>query len=178
LAVLESLRRQAEAKGWEDGLLKVLVLEAVAHQAHGEMDQAVQLLGDALALAEPDGFIRVFLDEGAPMARLLCEVLSLQVFPDYVRRLLAAFPIDEPEYAAASGAKTAGTDWAEPLSEREREVLQLIAEGLTNREIATRLFLSLHTVKAHARSINAKLVASNRTQAVARGRSLGILSPQ
>ena len=76
LAVLEPLRQQVEAKGWADERLKVMVLQAVALHAHGEQGQAVQLLGEALALAEPGGFIRIFVDEGAPMARLLYEALS------------------------------------------------------------------------------------------------------
>jgi LuxR family maltose regulon positive regulatory protein len=76
LAVLKPLRRQADAKGWEDERLKVMVLQAVALYAHGERDQAALLLGDALALAEPGGFIRIFVDEGIPMARLLYDALS------------------------------------------------------------------------------------------------------
>jgi LuxR family maltose regulon positive regulatory protein len=74
LAVLEPLRQQAEAKGWQDERLKVMVVEAVAHQAHGQTETAVQLLGDALALAEPGGFVRLFVGEGMPMARLLTEI--------------------------------------------------------------------------------------------------------
>jgi LuxR family maltose regulon positive regulatory protein len=92
LAVLKPLRRQVEAKGWENERLKVMVLQAVALQAHGEKDKAVQLLGDALALAEPGGFIRTFVDEGPPMAELLYETLSRGIAPAYARRLLAAFP--------------------------------------------------------------------------------------
>jgi LuxR family maltose regulon positive regulatory protein len=95
LAVLEPLRQQVEAKGLEDERLKIMVLQAVALHAHGEKDKAVQLLEDTLALAEPGGFIRIFVDEGPPMARLLYEVLSRGISPDYVRRLLAAFPDTE-----------------------------------------------------------------------------------
>ena len=91
LAVLEPLRQQMEAKGWVDELLKVMVLQAVALHAHGEEDKAVQLLGDALALAEPGGFIRTFVDEGLPMAQLLSEAASRGVMPDYVGKLLTAF---------------------------------------------------------------------------------------
>jgi LuxR family maltose regulon positive regulatory protein len=175
LAALEPLRQQVEAKGWEDERLKVMLLQAVAHHAHGEKDQAVQLLGDALALAEPGGFIRTFVDEGQPMARLLYEALSRGITPEYVRRLLAAFPDAEPEQADSSMTKVIGTDLVEPLSEREIEVLQLIAEGLTNPEIASRLYLSLNTVKVHTRNIYGKLGVNNRTQAGARARALGIL---
>ena len=176
LAVLEPYRRQVAEKAWADEELKALVLLAVAFDAHGERARAVELLDEALALAEPGGFIRIFVDEGAPMARLLREALSRGVRPDYVRRLLAAFPVDDAEQAASLAAAAAGSRLAEPLSSRELEVLALIAEGLTNQEIAARLYLSLHTVKAHARNIYAKLGVSSRTQAVARGRALGYLS--
>jgi LuxR family maltose regulon positive regulatory protein len=154
-----------------------MVLQAVALHAHGENEQAVQLLGDALALAEPGGFIRTFVDEGPPMARLLYEALNLEIAPDYVRRLLAAFPTKEPERTDPSKTHAPHTELIERLSEREIEVLQLIAQGLTNQEVATRLYLSLHTVKVHAHNIYGKLGVKNRTQAVAKGKALGILSP-
>jgi LuxR family maltose regulon positive regulatory protein len=177
LAVLEPLRQQVEANGLEDERLKVMVLQAVALHAHGEKEVAAQLLGDALALAEPEGFIRIFVDEGPTMARLLYEALSRGISPDYVRRLLGAFPDAEPEKTDLSKSQAFKSELIEPLSEREFEVLQLIAEGLTNQEVATRLYLSLHTVKVHARNIYAKLGVKNRTQAVAKGKALGILSP-
>ena len=82
-----------EAKGWEDERLKVMVLQAVALHAHGEKDKAVQLLGEALALAEPGGFIRIFVDEGPPMAQLLSEAAARGIMPDYIGKLLAAFEI-------------------------------------------------------------------------------------
>jgi LuxR family maltose regulon positive regulatory protein len=110
------------------------------------------------------------------MARLLYEACSRGVHAGYVRRLLAAFPVDEPEQATPARTKAAGAGLAEPVSERELEVLSLLADGLSNQEIAARLYLSLHTVKAHARNIYAKLGVSSRTQAVARGRALGLLS--
>jgi LuxR family maltose regulon positive regulatory protein len=126
-------------------------------------------------LAEPEEYIRVFLDEGPPMARLLYEALSREIAPNYVRRLLAAFPSAEPEQREPSKSQAPETELIEPLSERELEVLQLIAEGLTNREIASRLFLSLNTVKAHTRNVYGKLDVHNRTQAVVRARALGVL---
>jgi LuxR family maltose regulon positive regulatory protein len=178
LAVLEPYRRRVEERAWADEQLKTMILRAVAFDALGERARAVELLDAALAVAEPGGFIRIFLDEGAPMARLLYEGLSQGVHPDYVRQLLMAFPATEPEQTAPSRAAAAGIRLlAEPLSARELEVLPLIAEGLSNQEIAARLYLSLHTVKAHARNIYAKLGVSSRTQAVARGRALGFLPP-
>ena len=176
LAVLWPLRRQVEAKGWEDERLKVMVLQAVAHHAHGEKEQAVQLLGEALALAEPGGFIRIFVDEGPPMARLLYDALKLEIAPDYVRRLLGAIPDAKPEKTDLSKTHVPHTELIEPLTEREIEVLQLIAEGLTNQEIGSRLYLSPNTVKVHAHNIYGKLGVNNRTQAGVRAIDLGILS--
>ena len=109
------------------------------------------------------------------MALLPYEGLSRGIAPDYVRRLFAAFPAIAKEPTPPPKSQFPESDLVEPLSDREIEVLQVIAEGLTNREIASRLFLSLHTVKVHTRSINRKLGVYNRTHAVIRGRALGIL---
>ena len=109
------------------------------------------------------------------MARLLRKALAGGASPGYLQRLLAAFPATDPGRAAPTVSPAPGSRLAEPLSRRELEVLPLIAEGLTNQEIADRLFLSLHTVKAHARTIYAKLGVSSRTQAAAKGRALGLL---
>jgi LuxR family maltose regulon positive regulatory protein len=174
LAVLEPLRQQMEAKGWADEQLKVMVLQAVALHAHGEKDKAVQLLGEALTLAEPGGFIRIFVDEGAPMSQLLLEAASQGVMPDYIGKLLAVFEAekrkskDKPDLPHAKLL-------IEQLSQRELEVLQLIAQGLSNREISERLFLALSTVKGHNRIIFGKLQVQSRTEAVARARELGLL---
>jgi LuxR family maltose regulon positive regulatory protein len=176
LAVLEPYRRRVVERAWADEQLKTMILQALAFHALGERNEAVEVLDEALALAEPGGFIRIFVDEGVPMARLLYEASSRGVRPEYVRRLLAAFPVDDGGRAASPATRVAGSRLAEPLSSRELEVLPLIAEGLTNQEIAARLYLSLHTVKAHARTIYAKLGVSSRTQAVAKGRALGFLS--
>ena len=177
LAVLEPVSLQVESKGLEDERLKVMVLQAVALHVHDETEKAVRLIGDALALGEPGGFIRTFVDEGLPMARLLYEALNHDIAPDYVQRLLAAFPTQEPERTDSSKTNAPHSELIEPLSGREIEVLQLISEGLTNQEVANRLYLSLYTVKAHARNIYAKFGVKNRTQAVAKGKALGILSP-
>ena len=129
LALLEPLRQQAEAKGWQDERLKVMVLQAVALQAHGEKDKAVQLLGDALALAEPGGFIRIFVDEGPPMAALLREAAKRGFAPNYVRQLLAAFATGRRQNTRHSGCSFAGTA-CEPLSERELDVLRLLGNRI------------------------------------------------
>ncbi|HEY3368219.1 MAG TPA: LuxR C-terminal-related transcriptional regulator [Symbiobacteriaceae bacterium] len=174
LAALEPLRRQVEAKGWADERLKVMVLQAVAFHAHGEKDKAVQLLSGALTLAEPSGFIRIFIDEGVPMARLLSEAAAHGIMPDYIGKLLAVFDAEERECEDKSDLFPA-QPLIEPLSQRELEVLQLIAQGLSNREISERLFLALDTVKGHNRRIYEKLHVQRRTEALARARELGLL---
>src|SRR6266567_2757528 len=174
LAVLESWRGQMEAKGWQDERLKVMVLQAVALQAHGEKDQAVQVLYDALALAAPGGFIRLFVDEGPPMAHLLSAAAAQGRMPDYLGKVLAAC-----EAEAHKGEDTTSRPPAqpliEPISPRELEVLQLIAAGRSDQEISERLFLALSTVKGHNRKIFGKLQVQRRTEAVARARELGLL---
>ncbi len=180
LAVLEPYRQQMEAKDWKDETLKAMVLQAVALYAHGEKDKAVQLLGDALALAEPGGFIRTFVDEGVPMAQLLYEAAARGMMPDYTGKLLAAFEAEEQRSEGRSRLPISppSQPLIEPLSPRELQVLQLIAEGLSNREISERLFLALDTVKGHNRRIYGKLGVKSRTQAINKARSLNILPPQ
>jgi LuxR family maltose regulon positive regulatory protein len=174
LALLSSFGQQMEARGWIDERLKAMVLQAVALHAHGEKDKAVQLLGDALALAEPGGFIRTFVDEGTPMSQLLSKAAALGIFPDYTGKLLAAFEAETRKSKDQSYQPTA-IPLSEPLSQRELEVLQLLARGLSNREISEKLFLALDTVKGHNRVIFTKLQVQRRTEAVARARQLGLL---
>jgi LuxR family maltose regulon positive regulatory protein len=173
--LLQRLLKAAEAGGRISRAIEILMLQALAFQAGGDTAQAMTALKRALSLAEPGGFIRIFVDEGSPMARLLYEALNHGIAPDYVRRLLAAFPVIEPEKTTPSSTQIPKPEFVEPLSEREIEVLQLIAEGLTNPDIASRLYLSPHTVKAHTRNIYGKLSVHNRTEAVARARALGVL---
>ncbi|MHB1357323.1 MAG: LuxR C-terminal-related transcriptional regulator [Anaerolineae bacterium] len=185
LAILEPYRQQVEAKGWADEQLKVMVLQALALQDQGSKDKAVQLLGEALALSEPGSFIRTFVNEGLPMARLLFEAASHGMMPDYIGKLLAAFETEERPVLvglAASPVKSEGNSYRpsvqpliEPLSQRELTVLQLVAQGLSNRQISERLYLALSTVKGHNRIIFDKLQVTNRTEAVARARELGLL---
>jgi LuxR family maltose regulon positive regulatory protein len=174
LTVLETLRQQMEARGWQDERLKAMVLQAVTFHANGEKDRAMQLLEEALTLAKPGGFIRIFVDEGIPMARLLSEAMVQGIMPDYVGKLLAGFESegqtnkDKPDLPVVQPL-------IEPLSQRELDVLRLIAQGLSNREISQRLFLALSTVKGHTRIIFDKLQVQRRTEAVARARELGLL---
>jgi LuxR family maltose regulon positive regulatory protein len=174
--LLGELLEMTEKRGWVQKTIEIYVLCAMVHQVVGDTPQAMAMLERALALAEPEGYVRIFVDEGPPMARLLYEGLSRGIAPDYVRRLLAAFPDAEPEQRDASDTQIPEPDLIEPLSDRELEVLALLAEGLTNREIASRLYLALNTVKSHARNIYGKLGVHNRTQAIARAQALGLLS--
>jgi LuxR family maltose regulon positive regulatory protein len=177
LAALEPWRQQVEAKGWADEQLKVMILQAVALHAHGEKERAVQLLNDALALAEPGGFIRIFVDEGKPMAQLLSGAAAHGVKPDYAGKLLAVFSAEGPlnEASPPRHAPLPVHVLIEPLSERELEVLRLVAQGLSNEEISKRLFRALSTIKGHNRIIFDKLQVKSRTEAVARARQLGLL---
>jgi len=177
-SLAERIYRIAQETGKRHTELEGLILLALVFSLQGETDQALAYLETALSIGEPEGFIRIFVDEGPSMARLLYEALSRGIEPDYVRRLLAAFPEPEPEPTDPSISRAQESDLIEPLSERELEVLQLIAQGLTNPEIASRLFLSLNTVKAHTRNIYGKLDVHSRTQAIARSQALGILPRQ
>ncbi|GHO90727.1 LuxR family transcriptional regulator [Reticulibacter mediterranei] len=177
LAVLEAWRRQAEAKDWKDERLKAMVMQSVALKAHGEKDEAVQQLCDALVLAEPGGFIRLFVDEGLPMAHLLSEAEALGRTPNYIKKLLAVLKADEQrsEDPLSLASQSSAQLLIEPLSQREVEVLHLIAQGLSNQQISERLFLALDTVKGHNRKIFGKLQVQRRTEAVARARQLGLV---
>ena len=173
--LLQRLLKATEMGGRTSRMLEILILQALAFQTGGTTDQALAALEKALILAEPGGFIRAFVDEGPPMARLLYEALSRGITPDYVHRLLSAFPITEPGKSATPENETSESGLIEPLSEREIEVLPLIAEGLTNQEIASRLYLTLNTIKSHSRNIYGKLDVHSRTQAIARAQTLGLL---
>jgi len=173
LAVLEPWRELVEAKGWADERLKVMIVQALTLQAHGDRHGAVQVLVDALAFAEPGGFVRSFVDEGIPMAELLSAASAHVRMPAYVTKLLTQFDIDK-QHDEPSPPKYAGQPLIEPLSHREMEVLRLITAGLSNRDIGERLFLALDTVKGHNRKIFGKLQVQRRTEAVARARELGL----
>ena len=177
LAVLGPLRQHVEAKGWADERLKVMVLQTIALYTQGEKSKAVQLLGEALELAEPGGFIRIFVDEGRLMAQLLADAVTRGMLPSYTGRLVAAFDAEKERRAGVAPFRPhpPSQPLFEPLSHRELEVLQLIAQGLSNQEISERLFLALDTVKGHNRKIFGKLQVQSRTEAVAHARELGLL---
>jgi LuxR family transcriptional regulator, maltose regulon positive regulatory protein len=182
LAILEPLRQQMEVKGWVDDQLKVMVLQAAAFYAHGEKDQAVQLLGETLTLAEPGGFIRLYIDEGKPMAQLLREAVSQRSMSDYISKLLSAFEVekrineDKPDlhHTLPKGHRD-GEPLIEPLSERELEVLKLLRTDLNGPEIARELTVSLSTLRTHTQNIYAKLGVNKRRAAVRRAEELDLL---
>ena len=174
LAVLESLRLQVEAKNWQDELLKVTVLQAVALQANGEKEKAAKVLSEALALAEPGGYIRIFVDEGEAM-RLLIEKQSRNrdhPLSGYVDKLLAAFTQSVAEPKSANLHQK--SDMIEPLSKRELEVLKLLRSELSGPEIARQLIVSLNTLRTHTKNIFNKLGVNDRRAAIRRAQELDL----
>jgi LuxR family transcriptional regulator, maltose regulon positive regulatory protein len=189
--LLDRLLVADQEAGRTGNALSVLALQAHAHWQLDNMEQAVSTLGRLLELAEPEGYVRVFVDEGFPMQALLTTWLS---FPArqrgakgtdgsaaFVRRLLAAFPAEEvhPDNSSEDiGREKTDLSWSpllEPLTAREQDVLELLAAGLSNAEIAAQLILTVGTVKTHIKSIYGKLGAHSRTQAIVRAREAGLL---
>jgi LuxR family transcriptional regulator, maltose regulon positive regulatory protein len=183
--LLERLLRAAEAGQRTGSVIEILVLQALARQARGDVPAALASLQRALALAEPEGYVRIFTDEGPPMASLLSAISKQGAFakqgafmkqgaaakqgiaPGYVRRLLAAVNKTEDSTPASQGL-------IEPLSERELEVLRLLGTDLGGPEIARELVVSLNTVRTHTKNIYAKLGVNNRRAAVRRARELDL----
>jgi LuxR family maltose regulon positive regulatory protein len=146
-----------------------LVLQALGQQVRGDVPAALVPLGQALTLAEPEGYARVFLDEEPLVAALLAAAAQRGIATDYVRRLLAAGRGTEP--ARSSGAERL----IEPLSGREVDVLRLLATDLGGPDIARQLVVSLNTVRTHTKNIYAKLGVNNRRAAVRRAEELHLL---
>jgi LuxR family maltose regulon positive regulatory protein len=162
------LLQQAETTGQAGLVIEVLILQALAHQGKKETEQALAALERALALAKPEGYVRIFLDEGEAMTRLLCQVQSRQVGNGYTAVLLSK--IDK----APGMTQPSMQLLAEPLTTREVEVLKLIEAGSSNQEISEQLVISIPTVKRHISNIYAKLGVKSRTQALAIGKELKI----
>jgi LuxR family transcriptional regulator, maltose regulon positive regulatory protein len=166
IGLLDRLGQAAEEGVRAGSLIEVLVVRALAHQAHGDVPAALASLRRALTLAEPEGYVRVFVDEGQPMARLL---RSLGPAGSYVRRLLAAV-------GGTAGSAPVRQGLIEPLSARELDVLRLLGSDLDGPDIARELFVSLNTVRTHTKNIYAKLGVNNRRAAVRRAGELDLLS--
>jgi LuxR family maltose regulon positive regulatory protein len=182
---LDSLDRLLEDAVSDDRTaheIELLILRALALNGRGDTEGALHSLKRALALAEPEGFVRLFVDEGPPMAALLERLIrkshddgTYSVAPDgYAGSLLEHFALEAPP-SSNGGSRRSPAPGFEPLSEREIEVLELVAAGLSNAEIAGELYLSVGTVKAHVHHIFGKLLVRNRSQAVARARELRLL---
>ena len=182
LELLERLREGAETAERMGSAIEILALEALALEAQGNHVQAVTALERALTLAEPEGYVRVFVDEGEPMKEVISD-WRLEIGHTashetahrllvYTEKLLAAF--GPPPQLPITNYQSPGL--VESLSERDSEVLRLIAEGLSNREIAERLIVGTGTVKTHINNIYRKLDVKSRTQAIHRARELGLLA--
>lgn len=174
LSLLARIRRNAESGGRIGNVIEVLAIQSLALQTQGSTSQALDALGEALALAEPCGYIRIFADLGPAMAALLAKAASRRIAPEYAAKLLAASGQEESERWVAK-PPPAPDALVEPLTERERQTLRLLAAGLSNREIADELIVSVDTVKTHLRGLYGKLGAHNRAQAILRARELNLL---
>jgi LuxR family maltose regulon positive regulatory protein len=173
LAVLAPLLPPAEAAGANLRVIEIHALQALARHALGDTAAALAALERSLTLAEPQGFVSVYLDAGPPMAELLRQAISHTIMPEYAGRLLAAFAAQKAPSLASQPPHPPAL--IEPLTPRERDVLYLISRGLSNKDIALELVIALNTVKRHASNIYGKLGVKNRTQAVVRARELGLL---
>ena len=185
---LARLLEMAEATGAMGYAIEVLVLQAIALQANDQADQALATLKRALALAEPEGYVRTFIDEGAPMGQLLQQAIARGMAADYVSKLLAALEgetKDEPfalpvprqvEGSVAKGPALSGIEGlVEPLSERELQVLRLLTTHLSRREIADELYISANTARFHIKNIYSKLGVHSRSDAIHRAGKLKLL---
>jgi len=173
ISLLRRLLSLAEKGKRTGSMVEILLLQALAHQAIGQAPQALFQLTQALQLAEAHGYTRLFLDEGPSLAGLLHQAAARQIAPGYVRTLLAQFP---DTMAPSSVQERTGLPLLrEPLSPREREVLRLVAAGLSNQETAAHLTITAGAVKKHLSNIYRKLSVRSRTQALARARELDLL---
>jgi LuxR family maltose regulon positive regulatory protein len=171
LGVLERLVAAAHASGRVGRVIEILGLQALVWQAQKDESAAVGVLESALKLAEPEGYVRTFVDEGQPMAALLRKALSRGIARGYVEDLLAAFGHRD----AQRREQPAVTADIELITPRELQVLRLLADGASNAQLARELVVEQSTVKTHLMHLYGKLDAHNRTQAVARARALLLL---
>jgi LuxR family transcriptional regulator, maltose regulon positive regulatory protein len=178
LMLLERLLADAQSKARMHSAIEVLVLRALALHARDTLPAALDELKHALALAKPEGYVRIFLDEGVPILTLLSQVGKADpVLQEYVQTLLAHSTMapGNIQLSSLDNDRSSKQKLVDPLSERELEVVHLLAAGASNEEIAGQLVIAVGTAKRHVSNILAKLAATNRTQAVARARELGLL---
>src|SRR5215212_5078919 len=175
--LLERLLIAAEEGERTGSAIEILIVQALAHQIRSDIPAALAPLEQALTLAEPEGYVRTFVDEGTPMEHLLLEAAARRILPDYTRKLLAAFGAEPPGRVGKSRLPTspASRPLIEPLSERELEVLRLFGTDLSGPQIANQLVVALSTVRTHTKSIYRKLGVNNRRAAVRRAAELGLM---
>jgi len=173
LALLARLSEAAEGAGWVGRAIEVLILRSVALSALGDQNEALRVLAQALVLAEPEGYVRVFVDETA-VRGLLVKAIAQGAVPnlEYADRLLSAFGEAPEEQVRAGGSSS---DLVEPLTERELQVLRLMSANLTSPQMAEELVVSVNTVRTHIQHIYQKLAVHSRYEAVVRARELKLL---
>jgi LuxR family maltose regulon positive regulatory protein len=183
--LLGRLLRAAEAGERTGSAIEILVLAALAQQTQGDIAAALLALARALALAEPAGYVRIFVDEGSPMTQLLREAAARGIIPAYTGRLLAAFKAEQQQSSRHKPGRSAGASPRpsspaaqppiEPLSQRELDVLRLFKTELSGPEIADALMIGLSTVRTHTKSIYSKLNVTSRRAAVKRAAELDLI---
>lgn len=166
--LLQRLLEKAEQGKRVGSMIEVLNLLALLHAAEGDNSSALQFLKRALQLAETEKYVRIFVDEGKPMALLLQDALSENFSTAYIKKLLDTFSEDDTDNASSEYLD-------DLLTEREREILVLISAGLKNKEIAEQVVVSVNTVLYHTKNIYNKLGVNKRTQAVLKAKELGLL---
>lgn len=174
IKLLEPLLVDAKKAGREDKRLEILILLSLGYHITDNIEKSKKLLGKAMSLSESNGFIRSFIDEGEKAAEILKQTSVIGKLQDYKNKILEAFTSDKTRNEETSFSSSP-QPLIEDLSKREFEVLQLIAQGLSNREICEKLFLAIDTVKGHNRRIYGKLGVNNRTSAIRKASSLGII---
>jgi len=169
LPALENAKRNMETQGQTGWLIDILAIESLVLDTTGNTEKALAVLEQALKLAEPHSFIRLFVDQGEPMAKLLRLAASRGIHATYVNKLRSAMHSQEQEQPDKQ------SPLVDPLSQRELEVLELLDAGKSNQQIADELILSIGTVKKHVYNIYSKLGVERRTQAISRSRELGLI---
>ncbi len=176
MKLLERLLKAADEGGRTGSVIEILILQALTHQMRGDILTALAPLERALKLAEPEGYIRMFVDEGADIMQLLREAAAHEIVPDYAGKLLSAFGADQSlDVEMAPSAAPASTSLIEPLSQRELDILRLFKTELSGPEIAQELVIAVSTVRTHTKSIYNKLNVNSRRAAVKRAIELGLI---